>query len=274
MRLFTHSSASPYSSDTARGFYTYMPDDPFRSPKQKLARAQEHIRDFEAACKIFIEGNPYARSIEVDTDGVTKLHKIKLTQDIPDRLTDLAQDSIEALRHTLDQIGYACALLAGKANPRCAYFPFASSGGELAAVIRGRCKDIPSDIVSVFRSYQPYQGGNDELWAMSKIANAKHTVLVPVGHASEGFRMKRGTIRGPGAIMCPRWDSEKQEMVFAKSGPGGDIEYDVEFAFYIAFGNVPIFEGRPVLDVLKYLANVVDSIITATEAECRRIGLL
>ena len=74
--------------------------------------------------------------------------------------------------------------------------------------------------------------------------------------------------------MGPHWDGAKQEMIFAKSGPGGEFEYDMEFAFYIAFGDVPVFAGQPVATVLHHLAGEVAGILTATEAECRRIGIL
>jgi hypothetical protein len=77
---------------------------------------------------------------------------------------------IEALRSALDQAGAACAVLTGKTNPKKSYFPFADSGPELTKVIKGRCKDLPGEIISLFRSFQPYQGGNDPLWAMNKIA--------------------------------------------------------------------------------------------------------
>lgn len=252
--------------------------DPFHSPKQRLARAKEHIEDLEAAIKALTADEPYANVVEMDADGVTQLHKIKMIKPLPDRLSVLTHDAIEALRHTLDQAGYACAVLTGKSNPKSTYFPFADSGTELAKVIGGRCKDLPSDIVSLFRSFQPYKGGNDALWAMNKVAGAKHTVLIPVGMASTGFTARSMTATtsslGSVAILIPQWDGAKQEMIFGRVGPGAKLDYDVEFSFYVAFGDAPVFARQPVLAVLHHLAGEVTSILDATEAECRRIGLL
>src|SRR5262245_61209963 len=160
-----------------------MADHHFRSPKQRLARAQEKIAELNAAIETFVKSEPYARVVEINPASGFQFHKIKMTKPLPDLLTDLTMEIIEALRSALDQAGFACARLDGKPNAKSAYFPMADTGPDLANVIKGRCKDLPPDIVTLFRSFMPYKGGNDPLWAMNKIANTKHTALVPVGHA-------------------------------------------------------------------------------------------
>jgi hypothetical protein len=251
-----------------------MSTDAFRSPKQRLARAKEKTAELKVAIAAFVARKPYASVVDVDpADSSTKRHKIKMTEPVPDLLTNLSMEVIEALRSALDQVGFACAALAGKPNAKSAYYPFADTGAELANTIKGRCKDLPSDIVSLFRSFQPYKGGNDPLWAMNKIANTKHSALVPVGTAAGGFFLKSGTISG-GSIMFPSWDSAKHEMIFGRTGPQGSFEYELEFTLAIAFGDVPVLKGQPVPAVLDHLAGIVESILAATEAECRRIGLV
>jgi hypothetical protein len=101
--------------------------------------------------------------------------------------------------------------------------------------------------------------------------------LVPVGTAVGGFFAKEGMLRagaGSASMLVPVWDHTKNEMIFGRVDPGGELHYDIKFTFYIAFGNVPTFQGHEVLAVLHHLASVVERILMATEAECRRIGLL
>jgi hypothetical protein len=251
-----------------------MSDDPFRSPKRRLARAKENLQKFDDAVKAFIKSDPYARVVERDPDGVTEIHKITLKRQLPEEAIHLAAEIVEALRSTLDQTGYACAVLAGVRKSKSAYFPCADSAPELANVIKGRCKDLPSDIVSLFRSFQPYQGGNDYLWAMNKMANTKHTALVAVGISSGGMLINSLRTGGPLALRVPRWDTAKNEMIFAITRAGSKLDYNVKFTLEVSFGDVPGLSGHRALEALSNLASITECILAATEAECRRIGLL
>jgi hypothetical protein len=251
-----------------------MADDPFRSPKQRLARAQEKIAELKAAVEAFVKSEPYARVVDIEPGSGIELHKIKLTKSPPDLLTNLTVEIIEALRSVLDQVGFACATLAGKANAKKAYFPFADTSAQLADVIKGRCRDLPDEIATLFRSYMPYAGGNDTLWAMNKIRQGTHTVLVPIGTATGGFVINRGLIAGPASILFPTWDSEQNEMIFGRVEPGGQLNLDSDFTLYIAFGKTTPLAGIPITVALDRLQGIVAGILAATEAECRRIGLL
>lgn len=252
--------------------------DPFRSPRQRFARAQEKIAELKAAIEAFVKGKPYARVVEKDASSGAELHKIKMTTALPDQFTDLTMEIIEALRSALDQAGFACAVLTGKPDAKSALFPFADDESSLANAIKGRCKDLPADIVTLFRSFQPYKGGNDALWAMNKIRHSTHTVLVPIGNAVGGMTIRGGRIQAPkggsASILMPRWDGAKNEMIFGQVDAGGQFHYNVEFTFFIAFGDAPVVGGKEVLAVLNHFASVVAGILAATEAECRRIGLI
>jgi hypothetical protein len=86
-----------------------MPDDPFRSPKQRLTRARDKITQLKAAAEAFVKREPYARVVDIESGSGAELHKIKLTEGLPDLLTDLTMEIVEALRSVLDQAGFACA---------------------------------------------------------------------------------------------------------------------------------------------------------------------
>ncbi len=128
--------------------------DPFESPKRRLARAKQHVNHLEKRINTFFKKEPYARVVEKDADGVTDLHKIKFTKPLPDSCDLAATEALEALRATLDQIGYATASLAGKVDPKQTQFPIADDAAALDNVIaRKRCNDLPKEIVALFRSF-------------------------------------------------------------------------------------------------------------------------
>jgi hypothetical protein len=145
----------------------------------------------------------------------------------------------------------------------------------LESNVKGRCKDLPPEISALFRSFDSHEGGNYALWALNKLCNAnKHRLLVPVGIVASGMKIKTMTISGPGAIPAPKWDREKNQIVIAEIGPGGDFKYDVELSLFVAFDKINGVKSGPAVGVLDMMASEVTRVLKATEAECRRIGLL
>lgn len=247
---------------------------PFSSPRMRVARAKEHIRNLDRRVKRFFDSKPYARVTERDDNGVNDLHKVKLTKAFPAGVTSVAAEAIEGLRSALDQAAFATAALSGIKHSRSAYFPISSSRAELDSVIKGRCKDIPPDIVSLFRSFNPYKGGNDLIWALNSACNvSKHGVVVPVGMASNQIHINHMSISGGGAIHAPFWNSEKNEIVFASTGPNAQFQYDINVSFFVAFGEVEGIGGQPAVPLLDAIASEVKRIVLAIESEVKRIGL-
>jgi hypothetical protein len=110
--------------------------DPFYSPKQRLSRANDHIRRLHKRIETFFKKAPYSRVIELDTDGVTQLHKFKFTKRLPDSCVLSATEALEALRSTLDQTGYAATVAAGKVSPKKTQFPIGDDAAGLENLVR------------------------------------------------------------------------------------------------------------------------------------------
>jgi hypothetical protein len=249
--------------------------DPFDSPKCRLLRAKQHIRDLDSRINKFFKKQPHKGVVERDANGLNELHKVRLTKPIPSQFADRTAETVEALRSALDQTGYAVAVLAGATEPKSAYFPIAEKATDLENVIKGRCKDLPPDIVALFRSFNPHKGGNDAIWALNRACTvAKHRTLIRVGMSVLKITTKGTSFIEGGSLPMPKWDSEKNEVIFGIVGPGGQFQYDLEFTFFVAFGEIEIIEGNPVVPVLATMIGEVGKVILATEAECRRIGLL
>ncbi len=63
-------------------------------------------------------------------------------------------------------------------------------------------------------------------------------------------------------------------MVFARVGIGSQLDYDLNFSFFVAFGEVESVRDQPAIPVLNAAASEVERIILAIETESRRIGLI
>jgi hypothetical protein len=222
-----------------------MADAAFSSPKRRIARAKQHVANINAQVLAFFDAEPYAKVVERNSKGLYE-YKVKLTKSLPDEITDLAYEALEA-----------------------------DDAAGFENVMRGRLKALPADILALLRSLQPYKGGNDLIWALNRIRRqGTHRLIVPaVTDVSVGNIRMTTSSPFPLDIPPPAWNSEKDEIVFAVSGPPGTFDYDVEFAFFIAFGQVEGVAGEPVGDALEDMIAEVERIVLAIKAESRRMGL-
>jgi hypothetical protein len=247
----------------------------FGFSRYKIARAKQHITDLEREINAFHASHPYERVVELDPDDPSKsLHKFKLTQPLPWILDCIVGDAVHNLRDALDTAVYSIAIAAGKTDPKHTAFPFAGSPEHFERNALGRCKDLPKEILAVFRAYQPYRAGNDMLWALNDICvRSKHTLLAPLGTA---FQSGDIIITGNTAVMVPLdpvWDRDKNEVVFARLSTGAEITYHFGFTLQIAFCQIPVVDSEPVCDVLEYFVDLAEDILAALETATRCLGI-
>jgi hypothetical protein len=138
----------------------------------------------------------------------------------------------------------------------------------------GRAKDVPPQIQSLFCGFQPYQGGNDVLWALNEVANTdKHKIAIPIGRAAMRYGVN---VSGTGFFRMPEphvWDRAKNEMILIELGPQATYNCDFQFRFFIAFHDIDIIDGHPVVGLLVKMGSIVERILVAIEAEARRLGI-
>lgn len=220
---------------------------------------------------IYFNPDTHPRFTETDPKTLHTLDKIRL-KPIPDPILRNVVQIIESLRSALDHAASATAPRGKKV-----YFPFGDTRRDMKASLSSdRYKHLPKEIKSLFMKFKPYKTGNPPLWALNKICNTtKHQTII-----EPGISVKDATFEdhwGVGAYdalpFAPRWDRRKNEIIVSQSIGKGTIHHDVEFSIGIKFGKVPVFGGRPVPSSLGKLASIVMSIVSATEAEARRIGI-
>lgn len=253
--------------------------DPFASPRQMLRRAKDHIEDLKTQINFFAHEKPWTIVTETEADGVTKLWKIKFTKAIADDLPNIIFDAANNMRAVLDQMAFAIGQRhTGIDKPKSAKFPFGPTEPNMLDNLAGGCKDLPSEIRDVFRGFKPYKGGNNPLWAMNELCNVpKHQMLYPVaiGSGTSYISTVSPLIHGPWAVKRPIWDRETHEIKLARIGPQGQFEEYLNTSFAIVLDDVDdVIRGQQPVSVLNAMAGEVERVLMATEAECRRIGLI
>ena len=244
--------------------------DLFTSAKSTHRHAIHRIGEFEAKITAFERDRDWSYVIEKNADGTKESHKIKFKKIFFDETPNIVFDAVNNLRAVLDQTAYAAAVASGKLNPKCAYFPIGDDAAGLENVIKGRCKDIPREIVALFRTFKPYKRGNLFIPTLNKLCNAKkHAILIPIRFDRLGVAVQIG-----GAIfgLPHEWDPEKCEITLLHVGRGTDFSRGGKFAFKINFNHdEPVIGGSEPLALLNGMAREVERILIATEAECRRL---
>jgi len=236
-----------------------------------LARAEHHIIDFSRQTDAFFTSHPYSEVTERDPNTRKNLHKIKFTERLPVMLNGIASDAILNMRAALDQAGY----IAAGSKGRDTHFPFGDTPAEVKSRQAGGSRDIPDAIFTVMESFQPYFRPDDLLWCLNKLSNAnKHRLIVPTAIVAPSGRIT-GKFKHSGkfALLSPKWDRAKNEILFAQSSGDTEGEADVNLQFFIAFGEVEFVARHPATGVLNTMANKVKDVLTAVEAEGRRTGL-
>ncbi len=255
-------------------------DSAFYSASSRLARGYEHISQMERQIRQFFADKPYDLVRDIDpTDRSYQRLKFKFSKRLPDSCTFLAAEALEALRFSLDQAGYAAAVLSGKTNPKRTQFPIADSPVELDNLIVGRkaCNDIPKEIVSLFRSFKPYKGEDDTLnplWAMNKLRNNGHKKLIPVRVGGSTISVYNRSQTGWISPVNPAYDSAENEIVFGRAPITDQLDYNVRQTFSVCFDETEVGNREYIFGFLMRSARFVEDILVSTEAECRKIGLI
>lgn len=203
-----------------------------------------------------------------------KVHKVKLTASLPEDVALITKDAAENLRNALDHAVYACAAFLTGGNPDKAGFPFAKTAAGVKERLNSpRLDGNPPEIRPLLASFEPHQRGNALLWGLHQLRNSNtHRMLVSVGMASttDGV-MDANVITGSVRWGGSRWDMAKNECEFLRVKGAADFRFQVNIQIYGVFRDIVGFGGHEVVSTLIPIADEVERIVSAIEAETRRI---
>ena len=257
-----------------------MTEDRFYSAKLRIARAKEHLNDLKATIDSFLAKKPYTRVVDLDADGINEIHKIKLTERFPFHWRLLATEIVEHLRASLDHATWTTGYLkSGDRNIQQVHFPFAGAAADLDNSMRRRSKNIPPEIQALLRGFQPYKGGNEDLYILNDLCNlSKHSLIAFVGCVAGSTE-----ITGIGDAVWdldvghynpPIWDRAKNEIPYAFAKRGARFDHDLNIRLYVSLDYRELTSTEPATTVLDAYCREAQRVVLAIEAESRRIGLI
>ena len=243
----------------------------FESPRLTLKRAKHHIRDLKEVVQKFTYEQPWTYLIDTESRAPKVVHKIKFHKLPPADMACVLFDAVNNLRAALDQIGYSAAIASGKIKPWDTKFLF----GDDAKAAKWKSKDLPLEIVDLFRSVEPYEGGNGQLlWAVNRLCNTKkHSQLVPmeVTGAVATYRawVPDGTPAGTG-LGGSNWMPDECELILMVVPPEIDPDLSGNFSFTVSVDSVDLIRDKPIVMVLEGAAGSIADLLVSAEAICQR----
>ena len=236
-----------------------------------------NIVNFKKLTLSFFSSQVYERLAEVDADDSHIIDKIRFKRRLHPDFTKLAVSALENLRAALDH--GACAVVPrGKRGN--VYFPFGRTRRELEDNIKSKSKNVPDEIKVLFRGFKPYRRGNPLPFGHS-INFVIPTNIEPLLDPEFILKMRNlSDLRREvdrmqfSGYSSPVWNRRKNEVIISRSPRQATSHHDIDISIGVAFGNVPVFSGRPVLAVLRYLARQVEIILWRMESEARKIGIV
>jgi len=235
---------------------TLSRDDPFYSPKYSISRGWFHVDNFHSRLKAFLDSAPFNIVTEIDADTGNYVQKIKLVKAIPNDLEGCAIDAAGNFRNALDQAMFVIR--------KETYFPFGKTDLDFENAVKGRCVNVPKEIINVIRELKPYVGGDDYLWSLNKLANTnKHGVIVPI--ASVFGQMTTDA----------KWSFTKNEVELNRFDLSNHTFHtNLAGSVFVGFFGIDPIEGDEAGRVLSFMGMAAESAVIMMEQEAQRLGII
>ena len=242
----------------------------FDSPHKKLLRVAKLVEDVKALIDSFIKQQPFAYIKDKDAQTGRFVHKIMLTKELPEEVTEKTIYIVDHLRSCLNQAVYAIAALNPNCNLRSVDFPIYDNVEELEQFLKKNKADLPRTVLDLLRDFRPYKNGNGLIWALHKSRCREfHRFTEPVATASIASRIDEIKLNGGEEVFLPQWNYEKQEIVFATSEENKDLVFQITVLADVVFGKdeVEFLAGRSIKLLLEAMLSEVQIIVVELEKE-------
>jgi hypothetical protein len=243
-------------------------------PRAKLARAKEHLAQFQAEMATFLASAPYGY-VETIEAGY-KVWCLKIKNEPPERLGLIAGDVIHNTRASLDHLA-AAFVQRGGGDINAASFPFQESAVGLGQTVRKKLPRASAAARRFVKRLKPYKGGNRTLVLLHSLDLAdKHRALIPV-RAAESDVTVTPVMRGFTTGLTPSIQLSNKTKSIANDGDkifhfpavlpniGVPIDFQVLATFHVVLSDGAAVVGEPASATLKRLIDYAERIVSIAE---------
>ena len=267
---------------------TRQPD--FTGVRIKVERAKEHFGDLQARIEGLQEDNAYKAIPYDEPDTGDLVYKVKIGNQPPPYWSAIVGDCVHNLRSSLDLL--VCEMVRTEGNPVGEQngFPIFKSANAFKSGHAAKVNGAPKAAVDLIKHAKPYMGANNPFWRLHQLdIEDKHKLLVPIGvvHRKiittfrlDDFSDFSGLNHDPTTIIdgelvtpphgimpvglqFPLEDGAEiyRVPVSLRADPRAQMHVYPELVIEIAFGEVEVVEGKPIIPTLHELIEFVEGFI-------------
>lgn len=243
-------------------------DPLFIGPKLKIKRANQHIDELQRIFTAFLKTDFYKLYVEVDAKANLNVVKFEPTGDLPCEVPLIIGDAVHNLRAALDLMACEIVVLSGDTPDKWTLFPFQSDRNQLIATINGgKIKAAASAIIDlIIDTIKPYKGGNDPLCALNDLDIVdKHRLLIPITHVTALVGVDMADERGNTFTNTTLMVGKGGQLKPVASNSTFKITKQGKAAIGVFFDKGQVFEGKPVIETLHQLSQLVSGVVQTIE---------
>lgn len=259
------------TSNTRISSNTVFMSQPLVGPKLKVERANNQIREVEAAIIAFQREQRYELFSEKHSEEGYECLKLRATNELPAEISVITGEALFNLRSALDQAVHSAASRNGVLVMERSGFPIEVTEQKFESKLRKRkIQDRLPDLADFLRELKPYKRGNSLLWQLHILNSTdKHKILVPIGgaHLGSNFQLSgrpigigRHTFRTPKGIQP--LDKEPVLVIYPA---GMQLVGDIQIITDVAFRDIEGAQVKMVLPTLQQFSDMTSGIIGSME---------
>jgi hypothetical protein len=241
----------------------------------KVERAKHHLTELKTEIKLFFDTKPYVVSSKRDSQTQNLIYYVASIQETPLKIANITGDVLQNLRSALDHLAYNLATSSGTAGNSHIYFPISDDVIKYEKSKVEKTQGMSQETINLIDSIMPYKDGNKVLWQLHRLNNVdKHRLLITVGSAfrsvdlgADMHQRMKDSFPSLDVPMISFFVKPADRMFPLKIGDElfiggvGDKENDkMKFAFDIAFGEVDVINGEPLIETLQSMVDEIESI--------------
>jgi len=233
----------------------------------KIKRAKEHIDNLYSEINAAFQRGEYGIVTEDEPKTGSTIWRARIKSEPDPRWGAIAGDAAHNLRSSLDILWRQVWPATVRDENRKDGFPILSRK-KFESRFGGEIEATKQPVVALLKEIKPYEGGNELLWMLSEIDNAdKHRLLIP------SFVCAGPTVIVLGDTMPPIISKDHIIPRFFPAIPVHDgtvvfiapaelriMNVKPQPTLTVAFGEVEVVKGKPMLDTLVQMVGVVEGV--------------